>query len=92
MPELNKKRNKVCRIGALFIVERDLGERDPSMTIDDKARLHGINPGFGAPEGQKIPTERTLDQPCIFGRPANAILNGQITRSILGTGKLSPSS
>jgi hypothetical protein len=69
--------------GALFIVECDLGERDPSIAIDDKARLYGIDPGFGAPEGQKVPTKRTLDQPCIFGRPANAILNGQIARSVL---------
>src|SRR5690242_11686684 len=83
MPELNEKRDKVCRVGALFIVERDLGERDPLIAIDDKARLHGIDPGFGAPEGQKIPTERTLDQPRIFGRPANALLNRQIPRSVL---------
>jgi hypothetical protein len=38
MPELSEKRDKVCRIGALFIVERDLGERDPPMAIDDEAR------------------------------------------------------
>jgi hypothetical protein len=78
MPELSKKRDKGCWVGALFIVKRD-----SPIAIDDKARLGGINSEFGAPEGQKIPTERTLDQPCDFGRPANAILNSRIARSVL---------
>ena len=36
LPKLNEKRDKVCRVCALFIVERDLGERDPFIAIDDK--------------------------------------------------------